>query len=49
MMFENYCGDDDLIESKITEKTKAIMIVHLYGRNAYTKKIGEICKKHNPK
>lgn len=39
--------DDDLIESKITEKTKAIMIVHLYGRNAYTKKIGEICKKHN--
>lgn len=39
--------DDDLIESKITDKTKAIMIVHLYGRNAYTKKIGEICKKHN--
>lgn len=39
--------DDDLIESAITPRTKAIMIVHLYGRNAYTKKIGEICKKHN--
>lgn len=39
--------DDDLIEAAITPRTKAIMIVHLYGRNAYTKKIGEICKKHN--
>lgn len=39
--------DDDLIESKITSKTKAIAIVHLYGRIAYTKKIGELCKKYN--
>lgn len=39
--------DDELIEAEITSRTKAIMIVHLYGRNAYTKKIGEICKKHN--
>ncbi|MCR5765828.1 MAG: DegT/DnrJ/EryC1/StrS family aminotransferase [Treponema sp.] len=39
--------DDELIEAAITPRTKAIMIVHLYGRNAYTKKIGEICKKHN--
>lgn len=38
--------DDDLIESHITDRTKAIMIVHLYGRCAYTKKIGELCKKH---
>jgi dTDP-4-amino-4,6-dideoxygalactose transaminase len=41
--------DDDLIESLITSKTKAIAIVHLYGRNAYTDKIGEICKKYNLK
>ena len=41
--------DDDLIESAITPKTKAIAIVHLYGRNAYTDNIGEICKKHNLK
>lgn len=39
--------DDDLIESKITSKTKAMMIVHLYGRCAYTNKIEESCKKHN--
>lgn len=41
--------DDDLIESAITPKTKAIAIVHLYGRNAYTDKIGALCKKYNLK
>lgn len=41
--------DDDLIEGLITPKTKAIAIVHLYGRIAYTKKIGELCKKYNLK
>lgn len=41
--------DDDLIEGLITSKTKAIAIVHLYGRNAYTDKIGELCKKYNLK
>ena len=41
--------DDDLIESHITPKTKAIAIVHLYGRIAYTNKIGELCKKYNLK
>ena len=41
--------DDSLIEDKITPKTKAIMIVHLYGRCAYTERIGVLCKKHNLK
>ena len=41
--------DDELIEAAITPKTKAIAIVHLYGRNAYTEKIGELCKKYNLK
>lgn len=41
--------DDDLIEAAITPKTKAIALVHLYGRIAYTEKIGEICKKYNLK
>ena len=41
--------DDDLIEGLITPKTKAIAIVHLYGRNAYTDKIGEICRKYGLK
>ena len=41
--------DDELIEARITSKTKAIAIVHLYGRIAYTDKIGELCKKYNLK
>ena len=41
--------DDDLIEAAITPKTKAVAIVHLYGRNAYTDKIGALCKKYNLK
>lgn len=36
--------DDDLIEAYITPKTKAIVVVHLYGRLAITPKILEICK-----
>lgn len=41
--------DDSKIEVKITDKTKAIAIVHLYGQCAYTDKIGELCKKYNLK
>lgn len=41
--------DDDKIEKHITTKTKAICIVHLYGRCSYTKKIGALCKKYNLK
>jgi Predicted pyridoxal phosphate-dependent enzyme apparently involved in regulation of cell wall biogenesis len=41
--------DDDKIEEVITPRTKAIAIVHLYGRNAYTDKIGVLCKKYNLK
>ena len=41
--------DDTLIEQAITERTKAIMIVHLYGRCAYTPLIGDLCLKHNLK
>ena len=41
--------DDSLIEAAITSRTKAICIVHLYGRNACTQKILDICKKYNLK
>ncbi len=41
--------DDERIEAAITPKTKAIAIVHLYGRNAYTEKIGALCKKYQLK
>lgn len=41
--------DDDKIEAAITERTKSILIVHLYGRCAYTDKIGDLCKKYHLK
>lgn len=41
--------DDEKIETAITPKTRAIAIVHLYGRIAYTDKIGDLCKKYNLK
>ena len=41
--------DDSLIEAAITPRTKAICIVHLYGRCAMTDKIADLCKKYNLK
>ncbi len=41
--------DGSLIENAITERTRAVMIVHLYGRCAYTNEIDNICRKHNLK
>lgn len=41
--------DDSLIEQAISSRTKAVLIVHLYGRNAYSSTIGHICKKHGLK
>ena len=46
---ETYQIDDNKIEEAITERTRAILIVHLYGQCAYTDKIGELCKKYNLK
>jgi len=39
--------DDSLIEERITDRTKAICIVHLYGRCAYTERIRQICDKYD--
>lgn len=39
----------DLIESKITSKTKAIMIVHLYGRACWSSDLESLAKKYNLK
>ena len=46
---DTYQIDDTKIEQAITDKTKGILIVHLYGQCAYTHKIGTICKKYNLK
>ena len=39
--------DEKQIEQAITSRTRAIMLVHLYGRCAYMPFIGDICKRHN--
>ena len=39
--------DPDLIESHITSRTRSLMIVHLYGRCAYSEKIGDLCRKYD--
>lgn len=47
--FDTLQIDDARIEAAITERTKAVMIVHLYGRCAYTTRIGQICQKYQLK
>ena len=44
---ETYNLNPDLIEAKITPKTKAILPVHLYGQLAEMDAIDTIAKKHN--
>ena len=44
---EDYNIDVSLIEQAISEKTKAIIPVHLYGQPARMKEIMEIAKRHN--
>ena len=41
--------DDSLIEERITDRTKAICIVHLYGRLACTQHILDLCEKYGLK
>lgn len=41
--------DDALIEQAITSKTKAVCVVHLYGRLAYTENIAALCRRHGLK
>lgn len=43
----NFQINDTLIEQAMTPRTRAIMLVHLYGYNAYTERIGSLCRKHN--
>ena len=46
---KTYNINPDLIEEKITQKTKAIMVVHLYGQAVEMAKIWELAKKYNLK
>tara|TARA_R100000750_G_scaffold21305_1_gene13993 strand:+ start:80672 stop:81784 length:1113 start_codon:yes stop_codon:yes gene_type:complete len=46
---DNYNLDSTKIEAKITPKTKAIMLVHLYGQIVFNEQIIEIAQKHQLK
>ncbi len=46
---KTYNIDPTKIEEKITDKTKAIMVVHLYGKCCDMDPIMNICKKHDLK
>lgn len=47
--FETYQIDSTKIEKVITSRTKAIMIVHLYGQCAFNNKIESLCQHYNLK
>src|SRR5688572_10923279 len=44
---QTYTIDPILIEERITPKTRAVIIVHLYGHAAHASEIKKICQKHN--
>jgi dTDP-4-amino-4,6-dideoxygalactose transaminase len=44
---ENFGIDVNKIEEKITDKTKAVLVVHLYGMASKMDKIVELCNKYN--
>lgn len=44
---EYYNIDASKIEEKITDKTKAVLVVHLYGQASNMAPIVDICKKHD--
>ena len=46
---ETYCLDPDFLEEKINKRTKAIMVVDIFGQPADYLKINKIAKKYNIK
>jgi len=44
---DTYQIDDRLLEQAITPRTRALMLVHLYGRPAYTPLIAAFCQNHH--
>ena len=46
---EYYEIDETKLEAALTEKTKAVMVVHLYGQSAEMTSVVSFCKKHNLK
>lgn len=46
---DDFCINADLIEKKITDRTQAIMAVHVYGFPCDVDRIGQLAKKYNLK
>lgn len=46
---DSYNLDISLVEKQITEKTRAIIVVHLYGQACWSGELNEIAKKYNLK
>lgn len=46
---EHFGINADLIEEKITQRTKAVLAVHLYGMPSEMEKITDVCKKYGLK
>ncbi|MDN3658904.1 DegT/DnrJ/EryC1/StrS family aminotransferase [Ferruginibacter paludis] len=44
-----YNLDIDLVENQITEKTKAILVVHLYGQTCWSERLSAIAQKYHLK
>ena len=44
---KTWCIDPNLIEAKITPRTKAIMAVHMYGHPCDMEAIMDIARRHN--
>lgn len=39
--------DEELLEQHVTPRTRSLMLVHLYGRCAWTERIAAFCRNHN--
>lgn len=39
--------DEDRLEAACSPRTRALLLVHLYGRCAYTERIGAFCRQHD--
>lgn len=44
---DNMLIDESQLESHLSDKTSALLLVHLYGRCAYSEKIDHFCKEHD--
>jgi len=44
---DTFQTDDHLIAPAVTSRTRALLLVHLYGRCAYTERIARLCQAHH--